>query len=248
MSKSAKRTRGLYDPKSREPFKVSRSKIELFTDCPRCFYFDRRLGIGRPGGMTFSLNNAVDALLKKEFDIHRLKGKAHPLMTAYKINAIPFAHEDLDVWRINRKGIQYLHEPTNFIITGSVDDIWINSKGELLVVDYKATSTSKEITLEDETRQGYKRQLEIYQWLLKKNGFKVSNDAYLVYVNGKTDKEAFDAKLEFDVQIIHHKGDNSWVENSVIEAHKCLQGSKIPKESPECEYCPYVNARREHEI
>ena len=40
----------LFDPDSTEPFKLSRSGLELFHDCPRCFYLDKRLGIGRPGG------------------------------------------------------------------------------------------------------------------------------------------------------------------------------------------------------
>jgi len=69
---------GLFDPSSKEPFKVSRSKLELFIECPRCFYLDRRLVVGRPPGYSFSLNSAVDALLKKEFDFHRAKQTPHP--------------------------------------------------------------------------------------------------------------------------------------------------------------------------
>jgi len=57
-----------FDGASKEPFKVSRSKIELFTQCPRCAYLDLKLGVKRPETPTFTLNNAVDALLKREFD------------------------------------------------------------------------------------------------------------------------------------------------------------------------------------
>jgi hypothetical protein len=70
--------RGLYDPKDKKPFKVSRSGIELFTECPCCFYLNNRLGIRRPSGPPFNINKAVDALLKKEFDVYRVKGAAHP--------------------------------------------------------------------------------------------------------------------------------------------------------------------------
>ena len=62
------RTRNIYDPHSDKPFKLSRSRLELFLNCPRCFYMDRRLGVDRPPGFPFNLNSAVDALLKKEFD------------------------------------------------------------------------------------------------------------------------------------------------------------------------------------
>jgi|GEM_PF-3123723 len=90
------RTRNLYDPKSSELFRISRSKIDLFIKCPRCFYLDRRLGIGQPPGYPFSLNSAVDTLLKKEFDMHRAKGTAHPLMKAYGLDAVPMRDERMD--------------------------------------------------------------------------------------------------------------------------------------------------------
>ena len=117
MASSGIRTRNIFDPLSKEPFKISRSKIELFLECSRCFFLDRRCGIGRPSGPAFTLNVAVDALLKKEFDVHRKKGDAHPLMHTYGVHAIPFTHPDLPTWRDNFKGIQILHEGTKFIFT-----------------------------------------------------------------------------------------------------------------------------------
>ena len=236
-----KRDRNLFNPKADEPFKLSRSKLELFLECPRCFYLDRRLGVGRPEGFPFTLNNAVDHLLKKEFDIFRANDEPHPLMRKYKIDAVPFTHDDLDRWRANFTGVQYLHPKTNLIITGAVDDVWINVKKELIVVDYKATSTTKEITLDEEYRSGYKRQMEIYEWLLRKNGFKVSDTGYFVYVNGKTDALAFDGRLEFDVQIISYTGNDGWVEGAILGAHECLVGAKIPAAKPECRYCAYTS-------
>ena len=70
------RSRNLYDPKSKMPFKISRSKIDRFVECPRCFYIDRRLGTDRPPGFPFNINSAVDTLLKTEFDTHRAAGTA----------------------------------------------------------------------------------------------------------------------------------------------------------------------------
>ena len=128
---NSKKTWGMYDPnvynmtvKDRQPYRLSRSKIDLFLNCSRCFYFDRRLGIARPPGFPFSLNSAVDKLLKKEFDIHRVAKTKHPLMETYKLDAIPFQHKDLDAWRDSlRRGITFLHKQTNFMITGGVDDV-----------------------------------------------------------------------------------------------------------------------------
>jgi predicted small secreted protein len=137
-----------------------------------------------------------------------------------------------------------LHRPTNFLIFGAIDDLWQNSKGEYIVVDYKATSKSKEIKELDEDWQiGYKRQMEIYQWLLRQNGYKVSDTGYFVYCNGITDKKAFDKKLEFDVALVAYTGNDSWIEETIKEAHKCLNSDKIPAADPDCDYCNYVDAR-----
>lgn len=128
---TGRRTRNLYVNDSSHPFKVSRSGIESFIECPRCFYLDRKLGIARPGGLPFNLNSSVDALLKKEFDIYRESKSTHPLMKEYSIDAIPYSHPDLETWRENFKGIQFHHKATNLLITGAVDDIWINRNGDL---------------------------------------------------------------------------------------------------------------------
>lgn len=243
-SKSYIRSRNIFDPVSGATFKLSRSMLENYTRCPRCFYLDRRLGVAQPSIPSFTLNTAVDHLLKKEFDMYRVKGKIHPLMKQYGVDAIPLAHPDIDKWRENFVGIQYFHEPTNLIITGAVDDVWVNPNGEFIVVDYKATSTDKEITLEGTYKEGYKRQMEIYQWLLRSIGHQVSDTGYFVYVNGRRDKAAFDGKLEFHVQVIPHRGNDSWVEKTIFNAYACLMADSIPDSGDGCEYCAYRQAVR----
>ena len=234
-----KRTRNLFDPDDTKPFVVSRSKIDLFLECQRCFYLDRRLGVGRPPGYPFTLNSAVDKLLKKEFDIHRAEKTAHPLMKEYGIDAIPFSHDDLEIWRENFKGVRFWHRPTNLTISGAIDDIWISPNGELMVVDYKATSKNTEVTLDADWQITYKRQMEIYQWLLRQNGHNISDTGYFVYANGRTDKKAFDGKLEFDIKIIPYIGNDAWIEKTLKDIHACLMGDEIPESGKEFDYCPY---------
>ncbi len=235
-----KRTSNLYNPDSTQPFRLSRSKIELFLNCPRCFYLDRRLGIGQPPGYPFALNSAVDTLLKKEFDIHRAKGTAHPLMKHYKIAAVPFDHPKMNEWRdALRGGITFLHEATNFFVTGGVDDVWEDKDGQLFIVDYKSTSKETEVSLDADWQIGYKRQMEMYQWLFRRNDFTVADKGYFVYCNGRTDREAFDGKLEFDISVLVHIGDDSWVEQALLDAHRCLGADTIPEVNPNCDYCAY---------
>ena len=194
----------------------------------------------RPKMFPYTLNNAVDILLKKEFDLLRTSREPHPLMKKYGIDAVPVLHEKLGEWRENFKGIRYHHKPTNLIITGAIDDLWQNSAGEYIVVDYKSTSKDGEITVLDKAWQdGYKRQMEIYQWLLRHNVDKVSNTGYFVYCNGRRDVEKFDGKLEFDLTLIPYEGNDAWVEKTVNEIHKCLNGDTIPGADKGCDYCTY---------
>lgn len=243
---SHQRTRNLFCSNQTTPFKLSRSKIQNFLDCPRCFYLDRRCGTGQPGSLPFTLNTAVDGLLKTEFDGYRAKCKPHPLMVEHGITAIPFAHSALDDWRMNFKGIQVLHEPTNFIITGAVDDLWINPENELIVVDYKATSTTKEITLDEDYRQSYKNQMEIYQWLLRQTGFQVSKTGYFVYCNGNASKESFSGKLEFSISVIPYTGKDSWIEQTLFKIRQCLESDEFPDPSESCDFCNYRIAVQKH--
>jgi len=243
--------RKTFDPKVNGPkgesFSVSRSKIDLFMECPRCFYLDLRHGISRPSTPPFTLNSAVDTLLKKEFDIHRAEGTAHPLMKEYGVKVVPFPHPNLSEWRHNFTGVRFLHKPTNFLVFGAIDDIWTNEKGELFIVDYKATSKDAGVKKLEDTRwhNQYKRQMEIYQWLFKQNGFDVSDTGYFVYVNGRKDKEAFDGKLEFDANLISYTGKSDWIPAVLQEMLACLQSDKMPRPGQECQYCGYSAKRFE---
>lgn len=231
--------RGVYDPENQDSYKVSRSGIEYFIQCPHCFYLEKRLGLKRPSGPPFTLNSAVDHLLKKEFDALRVRQEAHPLMKEYGINAIPFSHESLDTWRNNFKGVQFLHERTKLYVYGAVDDVWLGNNGKLIVVDYKSTSKETDVTLDAEWQMGYKRQMEVYQWLLRRNRFEVSDTGYFVYCNGKKDAQAFDGKLEFTLKLIPYNGEDSWVEEILFRVKECLQSTTIPAYTDSCEWCAY---------
>lgn len=226
-----------------ERFRLSRSKISLYLECQRCFYIDNKLGTARPPGFPFNLNSAVDALLKKEFDTHRAAKTPHPLMKSYGVDAVPFDDPRMDDWRDSLKGGIVCHHTTGLTVCGGVDDVWVTSDKELIVVDYKATSKDSKITeLDQEWHLGYKRQIEIYQWLFRQNGFKVSNTSYFVYANASRDKEAFDGTLEFEVTLVPYVGDASWVEDAIKSIKVCLDSEELPEAADDCDYCRYREA------
>lgn len=238
-----------YVPGQKGIYKLSRSKIELFMQCPRCFWLDVRKKIRRPDGPPFQINKAIDELMKKEFDTYRKQGKPHPLMVENSISAVPFVHADLDKWRHNFTGVSVEHTPTNLHIFGAVDDIWTNQDGEVIVVDYKATAKNSEVSLDADWQISYKRQMEIYQWLLRGNGLKVSDTGYFVYTNGRLDLDGFFDRVEFRTKIIPYTGDDSWVEATIIKMKECMDGD-MPEVGHSimggpCEFCSYAKSRTE---
>jgi len=236
-----------YRPGQKAPFKVSRSKIELYKQCPRCFWLDVRLKIKRPDGPPFNINKTIDELFKKEFDVYRAKGEPHPLMVEYKVDAVPYSHDQLDTWRETFVGVQFLHEPTNLLVFGGVDDLWVAPDDTVIVVDYKATSKDKEVSIDSDWQISYKRQVEVYQWLFRQNGLKVSDTAYFVYTNGRVDLDGFYDRVEFRTKIIPYVGSDAWIEPTITAMKACMDG-EMPGVGDsimggECEFCSYARER-----
>ncbi len=226
--------------------KISRSTVEKYLNCPKCCYLDKNHQI-KPPSLPFTLNIAVDNLCKNEFDYYRNIQEPHPLFIKHGIEAVPFKHKDLDIWRSNFKGLRYLSLENKFDFGGAIDDVWQKKNGELIVVDVKATSKNNfnwtETFNKFDYAKGYKRQLEMYQWLFKKNGFKVADEAYLLYFNGKKNEKFFNEKLHFETHIIKLKCSSEWVEDKILETVNLLRTNKLPKSSLHCEFCNYVKKR-----
>ena len=167
-----------YEPGQPQPFPLSRSKLGNYLTCPYCFYLDARFKLHPPSGPAFTLNAAVDKLLKAEFDHLRQQGKPHPELVRAGVSAVPFQHPDLETYRDARKGIRYLHQPTGLELYGGIDDLLIDkATGKIHVIDFKATAKKDDITcLEGGFSDMLRRQVEVYQYILRKLGHDVSDE------------------------------------------------------------------------
>lgn len=225
-------------------WRLSRSKIDFFFECPRCFWIDNKLGTKRPGFPSFNLNIAVDELFKKEFDVHRAAKTAHPIMQKYNIDAVPLVHKNMDMWRDPFVGIEFTEPETGLTVSGGVDDIWVKPDGTLIIVDYKSTSKEGSITALSDSPwdQQYTRQLGVYRWLLEQNGFKVDKVGYLVYANASKDEAGFDDKLVFETTLVPVETDVDWILPSLRSIKACLESGDIPATGHACEFCPYREA------
>ena len=197
--------------------------------------------------LPFTLNSAVDNLCKNEFDYYREKQEPHPIFLENNIDAVPFKHEEMDKWRNNFQGISYYDSDTDVHFYGAVDDVWVKPNGELILSDVKSTSKNN-FDWEDtwkkyEYPKGYRRQLEMYQWLFRKNGFKVSDTAYLVYFNGLKNEPMFNQTLKFELHLIKLDCNDSWVSKTISEAKNLMDQDIYPDGSFGCDTCRYLKKR-----
>ena len=227
--------------------KISRSAVEKHLNCKRCYYLGYKHSIF-PKSLPFTLNIAVDNLCKNEFDSYRAKAEPHPLFIEHGIDAVPFAHEKMDEWRNNKKGIRYIDSEHGYNFGGAVDDVWQKPDGQLIVVDVKATAKNvfnwQDTYAKWEYAKGYQRQIEMYQWLFRKNGFDVAKEGYLVYYNGRRNEPMFNQKIDFDLHLIKLDCDDSWVEQAILDTLATYEG-EMPKASAACEDCNYLRKRWE---
>jgi hypothetical protein len=269
------RHRGVYKPDHPEPYEVSRSQIQSFMNCPACFWMNRVKGIKFPGMPGFLLNTATDTLLKKDFDRYRELQKPHPFMQRNGLgHLVPYKHDDFETWTKSLQlGLRTHYEPADLLIGGGLDDVWHDPQtDEIFVVDYKSTAGKRNedltalqpITLNGVYKESYKRQMDMYQWILRQNGFKVSKTGYFVYVNGDQhfedgmlEESSNKANMKFDVQLLSYEADDSWVEQTILDLKNCLEQDNCPehaatgfgpKGDKQCEHAELFEGMREHNL
>jgi len=224
---------------------LSWSKINLFLNCQRCFYKDQKLAMKYPGleAEHFKLNRAVDRLLKNEFDEYRHQQKAHPVMVENGIDAVPFGHDSLKIWRdsYHAGGIRFYDSANNIVCFGGIDDLWVTPAGELIVVEYKTTVTLDPIALDNGNQwyREYMRQISFYAWLFKKNKYAVSPISYFIFCNGITGNVPFNKRLVFDYILLPYYFDDSWIEQTIKDICSCLDQENIPLSGVGCKLCAF---------
>ena len=83
----------LYIKNNLDPYPLSRTKVDLFNDCRKCFYNDIVHGIKRPLGPPLVINNAIDQVLKKEIEKFRVEQRKHPLLAKLNEDFVPAMHD-----------------------------------------------------------------------------------------------------------------------------------------------------------
>ena len=240
----------IYQPNQNKDFVLSRSRFDAYKTCPRCFYLKSNRGLMKPSTPGWTLNTLTDTLLKKEFDECRSQKKPHRIMIENNLHhLIPFQHEDIDKWRNSLSGgLKHRFKDTNIILQGGIDDVWFNTTTqELIVADYKSQQKNEEVTqgtyFNGAYKEGYKRQLDFYAYLLKGMGYKVSSDAYFYICNAKEVNEGFHGKMLFDEVLILYEVKADYLEDDIQKMIDLMNSNNIPESHLSCENCAYARQR-----
>ncbi len=221
------------------PFAISRTKVDLFFDCKRCFYLDLVFGIRRPHGTPLVFNNTINERLKKEFDHFRESQETHPEIAKLKRNFIPANDKRICDWKNSFKGIRHTHKATNLQLFGTLDDLWFDRESNrYLSVIFKSTSKKESLSMAN-IWPGYWKQLSFYTYLLAKNSIEVSNKGLILYINAKKNSDILEKELKFDFFLFEKILDFNWIEETITKIFELLQSSKIPNYSERCKFCNY---------
>ena len=212
-------------------YKLSPSSLSLFQGCPRCFWLDKHKVWKRPSGPFPSLPSGMDRILKVHFDKFRDKGELPPeLKNSDCHNCRLFADaEKLKEWRNNLKGVRWQDEDGN-ILFGAVDNLLVKD-GKIIVIDYK----TRGYPVKEETSKTYQNQLDIYSYLLRKNGYQTEDFAYLLFYMPKEVTET--GEVVFDTTLVKMDVDPGNAEKLFRKALRLLEG-ECPEET--CEWCNKV--------
>ena len=214
-------------------YKLSPSTLNLLKECPRCFWLQFNKGIKRPEGIFPSLPSGMDRILKIHFDRFMERGVLPPELCDNKECKDLKLFDDkelLEIWRNNRKGIQW--KDGENILKGAVDNI-LKKGDKLIVLDYK----TRGFPLKEDTAEHYQDQLDIYNFLLRKNNFKTEDYAYLLFYHPKEVDEG--GNIIFNTDLVKMKIDVKNAEKIWKKALETLEG-EMPKPSEECEFCKWV--------
>jgi len=206
-------------------YELSYRTLSIFDDCPRCFYQKIKSKIDRPSEPFPSLPSGMDLLLKSYFDTWQSRGVLPKELLS--IEGISYFHDKELLRRWRGAGVRWTDGVGN-VLVGDLDHVFVK-KDKLLVADFK----TRGFAVKRDTARYYIKQMQVYNFLLRKEGYKTNDDALLLFYHpvGVSDG----AIVQFQVTPVYVHADPNGVEQWFAQAVACLNG-KLPKPSDSCRY------------
>lgn len=212
-----------------EQTRLSPSTLNIFRDCPRCFWLQVNHGLPRPRGAFPSLPGGMDLVIKRYFDQYR-RTKHLPPIIAGKVpgHLAPV----LPKWLVYESD-----EPV--LLLGKLDEL-IVADDRYAALDYKTRASAP-----TETHASYQLQMDCYTFLLEANDYHTDHRAFLVYFFPEHNDRLHDG-FPFGVHVKELPTDPKRALRIYEEAKACL-AEPLPESGKDCEYCRWLDARQSFE-
>lgn len=214
--------------------RLSPSALNLFVDCPRCFWLEKNKNIKRPRGIFPSLPGGMDRVIKTYFDQHRAKASLPPGLDRPELAGIALFQDQkqLDLWRNWKTGPEF-RDTDGSILSGALDDL-MTYDGRYVPFDYKTKGSP---ATEESAIKYYQNQLDCYALILEAQGLETAGFGYLLYFSPKDLLEV--RQIRFEVQPIKIPVSTGRAKDLLRQAVKQLT-EPLPPSKPACEYCAWL--------
>lgn len=213
--------------------RLSPSALNVFLECPKCFWLEYGKGVSRPRGPFPSLPGGMDILIKKYFDKYRAVGKLPPELQGQVTGALLPDVEVLKKWRSWRSGLSYYEKQLDAILVGALDDCLVDN-GYYIPVDYK----TRGFDVVEGGESFYQNQMNCYCFLLEANQLPQPHYAYLVYY---IPKEIGDQSMVKFATTIKKVSTDSAKALEVFRAAVAALHGPMPASHTACQFCLWGN-------
>lgn len=205
--------------------KLSQSSLNLFLDCPRCFWLYVNKDIKRPSIPVATITTGLDKVIKEYFNIYRSKDIIPPILEGKVPGKL--------IRNLPNKGwLEFTDNKIDAKLGGYLDECLDLGDNFYAALDHKTRGSKPK-----NTHKAHQFQMDAYTFLLEQNSFSTKKLAYLVYyipraiVSQKT--------IEFEAYVCEVKTDPERAKK-IFYAAVSMLGETIPSAAKDCEFCKWT--------
>ena len=216
----------------RQVVKISPSSLNLFLECPRCFWLQMNKGFRRPKGPSSTLPSGVDYTLKAYFDYWRKQGGEPPILRGKLPGKLLTKQDMISKFRSRSFGIFDTEAQAYFM--GMLDDALELPDGSIVPLDNKTRGFPP-----TEVHPSYQNQMGAYTLFLRENNLPTKNLAYLVYWFFDHKNMDLERPLDFNISVKEIKTEPDRMRAVFRAAVSLLRQEIMPDAADNCTFCRY---------
>lgn len=208
--------------------KLSPSSLNLFLECPRCFWLYVNRKIERPRIPVATITTGLDRVVKEYFNIYRFKNILPPILkgniAGKLISKLP-----------NRGWLEYIDTKENAKLGGYLDECVDLGDNLYAALDHKTRGSAPQ-----EVHSSYQLQMDVYTFLLERNKFPTRRIAYIVYYLPNKINE--NNNFVFQALVKEIKTDPERARKVFYQAINILK-NPVPTINDRCNFCNWIKTQ-----